>query len=462
MFPFFKRSKPKVTVIGLDGVPYTLLRRFAADGTMPFVSRLAGQGHLSPMQVTLPEISAVSWTSFMTGANPGVHGIFGFTDLVPGGKDQRFPNFRDVKAPTFWDRLGQKGRKCVVINQPATYPARPIPGILVSGFVALDLRKACFPARYFPDLKRLGYELDIDTRRARSDHAYLMHALRSSLEGRRKAVDLFWDEDWDYFQVVVTGTDRLQHYLWRAIEDRSHPLHGEVLDYYRRVDSFVEEVVGRHLKKTGRGQGETELPSGLFLLSDHGFTGIVKEFYLNAWLRGENYQEDNPQFPIRNSQSAIPNPQFLDMDTHAATPRKTLHDLSPSTRVFALDPNRLYFNRRDRFADGCVEAKDIPALVSEITAKLLALRHDGKPVVQRVLTRDEAFSGPQASHGPDLIALTHYGFDAKGSLDRREAFADTDLQGMHTWDDAFFLSADASPPHLNIVDLAGLMEAALG
>jgi hypothetical protein len=33
---------------------------------------------------------------------------------------------------------------------------------------------------------------------------------------------------------------------------------------------------------------------------------------------------------------------------------------------------------------------------------------------------------------------------------------------MHTWDDAFFLSAAASPPHLNIVDLAGLMEAALG
>lgn len=433
---------------------------------MPFVSRLASQGHLSPMRVTLPEISAVSWTSFMTGANPGVHGIFGFTDLVPGGKDERFPNFRDVKAPTFWDRLGQKGRKCMVINQPATYPARPIPGILVSGFVALDLRKACFPARYFPELKRLGYELDIDTRRARSDHAYLMQALRSSLEGRRKAVDLFWDEDWDYFQVVVTGTDRLQHYLWRAIEDHSHPLHGEVLDYYRRVDSFVEEVVGRHQKKTGLRQGETELPSGLFLLSDHGFTGIEKEFYLNAWLRGEGYQEAEERGAA--GKRGVGEPGFgaggsaTDMDAHAAGARKTLHDLSPSTRVFALDPNRLYFNRRDRFADGCVEARDIPGLVSEITAKLLALRHDGKPVVQRVLTRDEAFSGPQASHGPDLIALTHYGFDAKGSLDQREAFADTDLQGMHTWDDAFFLSADASPPHLNIVDLAGLMEAALG
>ncbi len=60
----------------------------------------------------------------MTGANPGTHGIFGFTEFERGSYRIRFPSFPDLKAPTLWDRLGKKGRRSVVINQPSTYPAR--------------------------------------------------------------------------------------------------------------------------------------------------------------------------------------------------------------------------------------------------------------------------------------------------------------------------------------------------
>ncbi len=76
------------------------------------------------MKASLPEISAVSWTDFMTGTNSGTHGIFGFTDFKPDSYELRFPNFLDVKAPTFWDTLGAKGKKSIIINQPSTYPAR--------------------------------------------------------------------------------------------------------------------------------------------------------------------------------------------------------------------------------------------------------------------------------------------------------------------------------------------------
>ena len=79
-------QKQRTLVIGLDGVPHSLLERFIADGTMPNMERLASLGHLSRMKVTLPEISAVSWPSFMTGVNPGTHGIYGFVDLKPGDR----------------------------------------------------------------------------------------------------------------------------------------------------------------------------------------------------------------------------------------------------------------------------------------------------------------------------------------------------------------------------------------
>ncbi len=431
MLGFLKKAKKQVCVIGLDGVPYSLVQTFVKDGTMPVMGDLVAEGHLHRMKVTLPEISAVSWTSFMTGAGPGEHGIYGFMDLKSTGKDLRFPSFRDVKVPTFWDRLGEKGKKCIVVNQPSTYPARPIPGILVSGFVALDLRKAVFPAKWFVELKRMNYELDIDTQRARVDTNYLIQSLDATLEGRRAVLDRLWDkEEWDYFQIVITGTDRLQHYLWDAIEDVDHPHHEAVRQYYKKVDSFIGEIVDRFQKKTSKEQAL----SNLLLLSDHGFTGIKKEFNLNAWLRESGYQ------------------------SVSGTDMQSLEALSKDTKAFALDPNRIYFNRKDRFQDGIVDPGEVSALCDRIEQELGSVRCDGEPVVQRVFRRSEVYAGAQESHGPDLIALTHYGYDAKGTLAKDQVFTETDLKGMHTWDDAFFWSVGERGNDLKIIELASIIE----
>jgi predicted AlkP superfamily phosphohydrolase/phosphomutase len=125
-------TKPKKTnracVIGLDGVPYSMIVELARRGIMSTMARLMDVGKIHKMKASLPEISSVSWTDFMTGANSGTHGIFGFTDFKPKSYAVRFPNFLDVKAPTIWDKLGAKGLKSIIINQPSTYPARKIPG----------------------------------------------------------------------------------------------------------------------------------------------------------------------------------------------------------------------------------------------------------------------------------------------------------------------------------------------
>ena len=142
---FKKKIQKKVCVIGLDGVPFGLLSDLAARGVMPNFASLIESGHLHQMKASLPEISSVSWTDFMTGTNAGTHGIFGFTDFKPGTLDLRFPNFLDNKTETFWDELGRRKKRSIIINQPSTYPARKIPGILISGFVAIDLAKAVFP-----------------------------------------------------------------------------------------------------------------------------------------------------------------------------------------------------------------------------------------------------------------------------------------------------------------------------
>src|SRR5512140_2808555 len=109
---FHRRNKRRALVLGLDGVPFGLLQRLAAEGVMPRTAAILQGGAFRQMKASLPPISSVSWTSFMTGANPAQHGIFGFTDVDPATYRLRLPMFPDVAVPTLWDRLGQAGLRC--------------------------------------------------------------------------------------------------------------------------------------------------------------------------------------------------------------------------------------------------------------------------------------------------------------------------------------------------------------
>jgi predicted AlkP superfamily phosphohydrolase/phosphomutase len=423
---FKKKKKNRACVVGLDGVPYSLLLELADEGIMPETAKLISSGHLHRMKASLPEISAVSWTDFMTGTNSGTHGIFGFTDFKPASYEIRFPNSLDLKKETIWDILGARGKKSIIINQPSTYPARKINGTLISGFVAIDMSRAVFPPGIKPVLEQMGYQIDIDTLKSREDHAFLWQELGKTLSGRQKALHHFWDEEWDYFEFVITGTDRLHHFLWNAYNDEGHPYHAKFLDYYRQIDQVIHKVAASFRRLTG---DET----GLFFLSDHGFTGIEQEVYLNAWLEEEGY---------------------LKFVNHSP---KGLEEITPETRAFALDPNRIYLNLKNKFPQGRVEEADKEKLKTEIAQKLKTLEYGGKKVIRKIFSAEEAYSGPLVNKGPDLLVLSEYGFDLKGSVKKKEVFGRTNLQGMHTWDDAFFWSAADHGPDLKISDLAKII-----
>ena len=423
---FKKKLKKRAFVLGLDGVPYSLLQDLASRDIMPTVKSLIATGHLHKMKASLPEISAVSWTDFMTGSNSGTHGIFGFTDLEPDTYDLRFPNFLDIKAKTLWDKLGERKKRSIVVNQPSTYPAREINGILISGFVAIELAKAVYPPEFRASLEKLGYLIDIDTTKSRNDPEFLWKDLYRTLDKRISALNLLWKQDWDYFEFVITGTDRLQHFLWNALEDTEHPHHDNFLDYYRQID----QVIGYITRSFHR---LTDGDDGLFLLSDHGFTGIVQEVYLNAWLEENGYL------------------QFV------SAAHESLDEIASSSRAFAMDPNRIYLNLKEKFPRGSVNAPDKDALKQEITGKLEQLEWEGKKVVRKVFDAEQVYSGPQAGQGPDLIVLSEHGFDMKGSIKKKEVFGRTDLQGMHTWDDAFFWANADHGQNLAISDLSKII-----
>jgi predicted AlkP superfamily phosphohydrolase/phosphomutase len=402
-------------VVGLDGVPHSLLLRLKESGCIPNMSNIFQEGYFGRMEVCIPEISSVSWTSFMTGRQSGEHGIYGFMDLEPGSYGLFFPNYARLESATLWDELAALGKNSVVINMPSTYPARPINGALISGFVAIDINQAVFPRSLLPALQEYDYRIDIDTARARSDHDFLFLDLEKTLSNRERIVNHLWDAiDWDLFIVVVTGTDRLMHFLWDAYEDPSHPHHQDFIDYFRKVDAFVGDIYERYTNLNGSARNL----NAFYMLSDHGFTQIKSEVYLNAWL------EENGLLRFQNEQP------------------KTIMDIGPGSKAFALDPSRIYVNLKGKYPLGCVESSDYEAVRSDLIHALSGLTNGtGAQVLKKVYTKEELYFGKHLDAAPDLVALSHHGYDLKGKVSGGSVFGRSGLSGMHTQDDAFFYSS---------------------
>lgn len=396
----------RIVVIGLDGTPFSFLKNEIEAGNMPHLKGLAARGTLARMDTEIPAVSSVAWSSFMTGVNPGKHGIFGFTDRKPDTWELYFPNYSNLQAEPIWDQISRDGGRCCVLNVPSTYPARSLNGVLVSGFVSPSLERAVYPAEAYEYLVGMGYRIDVDAAKGRESLDLLLEDLHETLEKRREAMLHFWrQEHWNFFMQVFTGTDRLHHFLWHHYEEADATYKAEFMRYYCRLDEILGEFI-------------SELPEdiAIFMLSDHGFCGIKREVFLNAHLQQDgllSFTREKPQ-------------TIADVDT-------------ASTVAYCMDPGRIYLNRLGREPGGRVAPDVVGGIFEQVKESLLALKdpQNGEPVINSVESGNSLYDGPQADVGPELVAVSRRGYDLKGRMSPTIFTSRGILTGMHTQDDAF-------------------------
>jgi uncharacterized sulfatase len=205
--------------------------------------------------------------------------------------------------------------------------------------------------------------------------------------------------------VVFMETDRLHHFMWQYMESDDPTYAPKFLAAYRQID----EIAGRIIKKL-RDDDE------LIIMSDHGFTTLLKEVYLNVWLEQEGYL------------------QFI------AGREKGLDSMSPQTRAFSLDPGRIYVNLQGREPSGTVPADELGGVLSELEVRLRALcdPETGTPIVQDVYRADDIYRGPLRGRAPDLLVMPYDGYDIKGTFESTELTGRGKLVGMHKYDNATF------------------------
>lgn len=413
----------RVMILGLDGASWRLTQRLVAEGRMPTLRRMIEEGAAGPLYSTLPDISPTAWASFMTGKNPGQHGVYGFGLKIPGSYYlEPFSSRGRVEASTLWRILSARGQRVAVINVPMTYPPEPVNGIMIAGFGTPDESESRFvyPLELMDELRaKLGpYILDLDWAlyEKRGITALLEDARRMTRSRADYGLHILGREAWDLFALVFVSTDRLQHCLWQYLdphEPRSaeqQQIRASVLDYYDYLDGVLGEFLAASREAT------------VLVMSDHGFGPFQTTIQLNSWLAEQGFltweTENRAQlrWAVRLARSlGMTRESFgrlarlLRFNEYQQLEKVSLRANNirwAQTRAFSYTPNGIYFNLKGRERDGTVEpGADCDRLFEQLKELLLDLRdpETGNRMVRRVARPQEVYHGQKVALAPDLI-----------------------------------------------------------
>ena len=154
-----------VFIMGIDGMDPTILTRLIGEGAMPNFEKLAREGSFQTLGTSNPPQSPVAWSNFVTGMNPGGHGIFDFmhrdtetyapiSSATAASEDEvaalRLFGFvipltggdltNNRGGTPFWDVLHRHGVDVEVYRIPGNYPTPESEAKVLGGMGVTDLR----------------------------------------------------------------------------------------------------------------------------------------------------------------------------------------------------------------------------------------------------------------------------------------------------------------------------------
>jgi predicted AlkP superfamily phosphohydrolase/phosphomutase len=458
-------------VLGLDGVPWRLVRRWTAAGELPHFEQLETEGITGSLESTQPMTTPVAWPSIATGSRPDEHGSYGFMELTPS-HSLEINDRTDLQRPPLWEMVSPS----VVGNVPMTYPPTPIDGKMVTGMITPTMDESfAYPPSLEERIRNEVPEYDVGLNwnlyRDRPDE--LLEDLTSLLEARRTVMQLLMETDnWQLFFFVYTAPDRLQHLFWD--ED-------VLLDHYRSLDAILGEVMEYCSARN----------ANLFVVSDHGFGPVSRTIHLNAILEQEGFLtgRDRTRTGHLLTDLGITKSGIERLIRAVGLSPKSMIDVLPSwlidtvadsipgdsvlydidhaqTSAFVHGPGTLYINDSGRFERGSVdpvERAELKATIASVFSKAtdpetgarLVDVHDG----------DELF--PADDLAPDLVLEPRAGYDLSCQLADRTIVDSDSKAGDHQSEGIFMawgpdIVAGSSVSEATVFDVAPTVLHALG
>ena len=425
-------SFEKVFILGLDGASPDIIESLVGEGRLPAFKRLKEEGVMGKLRTTIPPITGSAWSSFMTGQNPGKHGIFDFIRRREGTYHLSPINAEFREGRSFWSWASDAGKKVCVFNVPVTYPPEKVNGIMVSGMLTPPNKTDyTYPPSLAQDLDRItgGYQIHIKESYSKGGEDRFLTHLYEVTEKRIKAMEyLFKLEDWDLFIAIFQGIDVLQHELWHCW-DRNHFRHDPsqkkyletIPEFYQKMDTVLKRILDDWI-----GPERT-----LIVMSDHGAGRLQKLLYINNFLMKKGFLKlkRGVRTSIKNLffRSGLVPMTFYHLLLHMGLGRlkrkarfgQTQSLLKPFFLSFEdVDWNQsvaysigstagqIYLNLKGREPQGIVEPDhEFKRIREEIIRELQGLLDEetGEKVVEEIYRKEEIYQGPHLREAPDII-----------------------------------------------------------
>ncbi len=426
-----------VLVLALDGATFDVIEPLVRAGRLPHLAEWMRRGRHAPLPSTTPPVTFPAWSSFMTGLEPGDHGIFDFTQKVPGAYRIRFVNASDRAMPTIFDRASEAGGRVLVLGMPATYPPPPadaLAGLLVCGFDApvstrTDASSASDPALYERIADQAGPWMrpDLDESARASDfHERAIDTLLARIERKKRfaleALRRMRAEGGgpDLMTIVFSESDTVGHHYWRDHAPDSPRHDPSAGDARRGAIAAVYEALDAACGEIRDAFGEDAL---CLVVSDHGMGSAAREVvHLNAYLA---------------EQGLLTRQRAGALDAWAKRARDLALKLLPArlaqqifrrargaaarlesaarfggvdwakTLAFSEEANTqpgVWLNVAGREAAGCVAESDYERVRDRVIDALLDWKlPSGEPVVARARRREDVYFGRFVERAPDVL-----------------------------------------------------------
>jgi len=283
----------KVLLIGWDAADWKIIQPLADAGKMPNLLRLVENGASGHIATLHPPLSPMLWTSIATGKRPFKHGILGFSEPTPDGRDVQPVSNLSRKSKPLWNILNQNAFRSVVIGWWPSHPAEPIDGVMVSdhyhranrpldeGWLPVpnavhppELAQTLADLRVHPDQLApemiqpfipLASQIDQD-----KDHrlGLCMRTLAECMSIQAAAMWLIENQPWDLFAVYYDSIDHFCHGFMKYHPPRLSWISKRDFEVYQNVVAMAyqcqDRMLGELLDKAGP-------DTTVVLLSDHGF-----------------------------------------------------------------------------------------------------------------------------------------------------------------------------------------------
>ena len=399
----------RALVIGWDGADWDVLDPLLDAGELPALQSLVERGRRGVARSCMPSHSWAAWPTFLTGRDPGGHGVFDILEYRPGASRRLPVSSRSILAPTWPDRLSEAGKTSLVVNVPLTYPAPEIRGVVIAGGVVPPGTTYSHPADVGP---RLGWPINGGSWTTFRDRPVeLVDELEDLTRRRAEAMRTLLDENpWDAACLVFVSTDRAQHCLLEYVHP-GHPAHAEasatpVAERVRGLYRLLDRELGTLLARVD----EDDL---VILMSDHGHQPVTRSLSMNKILEREGLLRFGAGSRLVNLLSwgrvrAVARVAYDKLGLHGRvavpTPPLDWSRTKAYTSVVSTGEG-VSVNLVGREPQGTIQPGDYERVRDETAQALLEFvdPDTGTRPIGGVVRKEEVLSGPYLDRAPDLL-----------------------------------------------------------